>query len=678
MSYVSYNENRIIPAPFYSIEKVVQKTSDATKVGKLFNIVLIGKLVADMGSPVSSGASFTGATGYPSDETVSADGRLYALQRKIEGLRNVFSNEGKQLKIQSHDSSTALTCYPRIVNLSFQEGLWFNTVDYRIALEADEVYGLVSDESFSEYISDASESWDISEGDIPKTYNVTHTINVVGKRFYSTSGTVDYQPWEYARRYAQSNLIGPDNNKFFASLLGKDGSGNSGLVDFDAAPAFAPYNFKRTERIDELGGVYNLVENWLYASGTAIEDYTIRLNHTNDDNQKTLIAALEGSVRGNYTLLSDYDTGYANALSYFNNVAKPNVEFRIWQVATGTYFANKTVNYDRIRGIINYSYEYDNRSSGLGYSEEYTISQNFDYSNYITTATIDGRIVGMLSDSQTDRSIKFTKAKARWIEVQPLLFTRVQTCVTGIANLRSTPTRKQVNFGNTEGFVQYSYDFNNRNVNAGTDDFNVSTQYSRDNGGITVVTVNGTIQGYDLTGSGNIGERYYNATQLMLSDSEMFTRAQTYATGLNIYNTILSKEITRSPNAGAISYAYQYSTEAGPCFANALSEVINVTEDVRGNAYASIFVLGRTNGPVLQSLGTTNVRRRTISIELVMPPFTGIPCDYAGGLNSKPNTTSIVNAVKPTGLQVFGEPGQESWNWKNGRYSFNQSFVYEV
>jgi hypothetical protein len=675
---VSYNGSRLIPAPFVNITKSLQKTGDDRKLGTAYTIVLTGYLVSDMGSPDKDGDLHTSTSTNPADETVDSNAKLAAGERKMEALRKLFADEGKELKIQSQNDAQALTCNPKVVSIEFPSEIWFQYIRYTITLEADVVYGLTSlnDERFSQYIQEATENWDIQEGDIPLTFNVTHTLNVVGKRFYSSSGTVDYQPWEYARQYAQT-IVGNDNQKFFDSLMGRDGSGGSGLVSFSG---YTPYNFRRNESVDEFGGAYQLTESWLYATGTAIEDYSIRVTHTNEDTTRTLIANLEGSVRGNYEYnnMWNYPGAYTNALSYFNNIVRPSVTDRIWEVASGTYFINKTVSHDRIRGTINYNYDYDNRSSGVGYTEEFSVNQSFDYTNYLTTVTIEGKIAGLLSDSETAKSIKFTKAQSRWTEVQPTLFSRIQTYVTGIDNLRSVPARKNIVHNPDEGSIQYSFEFNNRDRNNITEDFSVTSSYDKNNG-ITIVGIAGSVQGLDITGTGNIGERYVYALQNMPTDTEVYERALAFATGIDVSNSIITKEIVRAPNAGTISYNYTYSTEKAPCFSGALSENIVVNDDLVGDVFASIFVLGRLRGPVLQSLGAKTARRRTLGVELVMPAFTGVSCDYRGGYSTKPNVATIVAGVVPTGYyQLFEEPGTESWDWRRGRYSFSRSWTYEL
>ena len=111
---VSYNGNRIIPAPFVSIQKEYNKTGDGQIVGSIYNVNLIGKLIFNMGSPSSSG--FYTGTGYPANET-STDA-LANLTYKTESLRTLFSIPGKNLEIQGCNGTAPLKCYPIIKSIN--------------------------------------------------------------------------------------------------------------------------------------------------------------------------------------------------------------------------------------------------------------------------------------------------------------------------------------------------------------------------------------------------------------------------------------------------------------------------------------------------------------------------------------------------------------------------------
>lgn len=665
MSYVTYNAQRLIPAPFVRISKSPQTTGDGIKLGTTYNIVVNGTILAERGSPNSSGVFHTGVD-YPSDENILDSARLDAVSRKIEALKQLFSTDGQVFSFQSANMATPITCNPRIKNVDLPDELWYQSFDYTITMEADVLYGttILNDERFTEYISDANESWDINESDVPLTFSLNHSVSAVGKSFYSTSGTLDVPAWQYAKRYVYGRL-GYQSRYFVGSILG------SGFISFTG---LTPFNYRVTENIDDLAGSYGVTESWVMSSGIATEDYTIRVSTNNDDSQKTVQASVDGSIRGYYTNLWDYTTSYSNAVSYLNNVVKPNIPVRISGVATGLNYISSTITYDRIHGILNYSYDYDNRPNTNGTSEEYSISQSFSYDNYVTSINIDGKITGLLSASESLQSLKMDRALARWDVVKPLLYSRAIVYVTGIDNIRSTPASKNSVFNPVEGSVQYNYSFNNRTPNAASDEYSVATHFSREQG-FTTININGFVRGYDLTGSGNIGERFFNALTNFPTDTQIYQRALLHATGISFANSLVSKEVTKSPQDGSISYNYEYTSQTPPLFSGALYESINVVDILQGDVFAAIPVPFRIQGPVLQDIGTKTPKRREINIELVMPPYTGI--NVFLGYSSKPSVTGFIEPLIPTGYQVFAEPGAESWSWETGRFSYNRGWTYE-
>jgi hypothetical protein len=671
MGAVTYNTKRLVPAPLFLISKENQGTGDLTKVGTLYNITINGVVLSWKGSPRADGSFYTGAVGtFPPDDTVADADALSTIERKKEAIRQLFATDGLTLTLQSDGGSTPITCNPRIRSVTFAEGTWYSELRYTIVCEADVLYGLSSlnDERFNEYISTASESWAVQEQDVPKTFQVTHTLSATGKRFYTTSGTVDLPAWKYAQLYVIPRLG-------FNALYINQSTLSSGVVSLSGV--LTPYDIQRTESIDDLAGSFSVTETWTLASGTAIEDYSIKVNHNIEDSKRSISANIDGSIKGNWILLSDHDTAYNNAFTEWGRV-RNILPTRMAAYASGLNFVNGTVTYDRIRGNINYAYEYDNRPVTSGTFEEYSVSVKNDFTDYRWTANIDGKIMGVIADNEDDLTLKFTRADLRWQTVKGLLFNRILIYATGVQNLKPTPIASNYTKNPIEGSVQYSYAYNNRIPEAAFDDFQVSRRFSRDQG-FNTVNVQGLVTGYDLTGSGIILERYNNASAAFPDEGTLFSRAQTYATGITINNIVINREITRSPQAGTIGYSVEYSSEPLPCFSGALSEYIVVIDRNPGNIVAQLTVPGRSQGPLLQDIQTYTARIREINMELVMPTFSGLSCDYMGGYNTKPNTQVYLDRITPTGTyQLFKVGDTENWDWRRGRYSRQTEFLYEI
>jgi len=502
MSRVLYGpdseQKRLIPAPFVNINKTYQKSGNGEIIGRLYTITLTGTIVAHMGSPHlneqlnsirSSDGNWWATTGYPDDEVIASDARLNAIMRKQQAIRNLFSNEGQILEIQSADGSQSFRCNPRLVSIEFPEDLWYERSNYVITLECDDILGLEDSNDFDQYISDATESWDINtneeyENFTNPTYNLSHTVSAVGKRFYDTDGSRPKEPWEYARDFVLSK-IGIDSDVILST-------------DINNLPSYYNgWNHTRTEQRDEQGGSFAVTENWLLASGSAIEDFNVNYTHSSDTVYDRV--TIQGSVRG-----------------------------------------------------------FEERDSNMA----------------VTT------------DKWTNAQDKFIWAS-------------------GIA----------------------------------------------------------------------------------------YTRAKEYS-GLNTLNIgPLSMLVGRNPYQGTIEYTFDYDTRPMNLIEGARSEVISVNDNMDGELFASVFVLGRTDGPVLQDLGTKPANTRTLNIEIVVDPPRNEDRELSTMrtllISEKPSNADpfrislerLIEAVDPSeidpGVISYQDQSQESWEVKEGRYTYTTTWTYE-
>lgn len=363
MSKVSYNNQRLIPAPFVNITKNYSKTNNGDIIGKVYNITINGTIMAYMGSPTSSGTFWTQA-GYPDNEVVGANSRLSAIQRKQEAIRELFSIEGQQFEIQALDGSLPVKCNPRIVDINFPNDLWFDKCAYTITLECDELYGgaKAQEDTFDEYISNATEEWtiDTNEDQVEflngnKTYALSHTVSAVGKKFYDETGNQPFLPWQYARNYVLDRL------GFDSTIMLSSGVNN--LPSY-----YNGWNHVRNESLDEAGGGFSVTERWLVASGSAIEDFTIQTT-TSLDTPFTRVS-LNGNIRG-FEYIDDsmniVSTKYDNALTKYTQVS--NLAYIRAQQYSGLSLnitpLSNNLGKNPLQGTIDYSFEYDNRPMNL-------------------------------------------------------------------------------------------------------------------------------------------------------------------------------------------------------------------------------------------------------------------------------------------------------------------------
>jgi hypothetical protein len=210
----------------------------------------------------------------------------------------------------------------------------------------------------------------------------------------------------------------------------------------------------------------------------------------------------------------------------------------------------------------------------------------------------------------------------------------------------------------------------------------------------TNVIIEGNVRGYEEKDSDfNVtSTKWDNAqTKFAFVSGVALARAQQYS-GLTLNIEPMNFTIARNPFQGTIDYTYEYNTRPSNLIENAKSEVISIQDNIGGELFASVFVLGRTAGPVLQDLGTKPANTRALSIEIVVDPptYSTRTVDVIKGLmyDQKPSVyiaysgdiANVIEAANPSnigGTTIFQDQPQETWDFKNGRYSYNATWTYE-
>lgn len=172
--------------------------------------------------------------------------------------------------------------------------------------------------------------------------------------------------------------------------------------------------------------------------------------------------------------------------------------------------------------------------------------------------------------------------------------------------------------------------------------------------------------------------------------SDIFKRANNLvAPQLN--SAPISVSIQTNEFTGDIGYSLSFNNRPQNFISGAISEQITINDTYPGDVFAVIPVLGRPTGPVLQYVGGRTEYIRDVQVNLTMD-YTKIP--YGSGRN--PLLLKKPSVIEPTAHQLFnlisdlsprGEPGvrkyfvsppQETWNPKDGSYSFTIKFTYEL
>jgi len=153
----------------------------------------------------------------------------------------------------------------------------------------------------------------------------------------------------------------------------------------------------------------------------------------------------------------------------------------------------------------------------------------------------------------------------------------------------------------------------------------------------------------------------------------------------------LSISLGMNKKTGEITYSLEFDNRPTNIVSNVLSETINVNDTYPGDVFATIPVIGRATGPVLQYIGGRTEYKRDVAINLLMDS-TKIPYDSGRPalLLTKPSVSepmaselatlieSLSPANEPGVRKYFIGPPSESWEPKVGNYSINLSFTYEL
>lgn len=219
--------------------------------------------------------------------------------------------------------------------------------------------------------------------------------------------------------------------------------------------------------------------------------------------------------------------------------------------------------------------------------------------------------------------------------------------------------------------------------------------------GITTVSVQGSINGLETRNSNmQVTSTKYTAANSKLyaiTNGLAYQRATTYS-GQSLNILPAQSTISRNPIAGQITYNYTYDTRPGNIITGTKSENFTVSRSWDVDIVASIPVLGRTAGPVLQPINTHQESTVSLDMQLIFgPEFAGTGTNPTTLLVSrnpglvspqKEQIQNIVNAVKPSAAGYLNNAGQaasvqyvrnqvENWEPRTGRYTLQLEWVYE-
>lgn len=431
----------IRPVPLINISTNILKNGAGEPIGVNYSITLTGTILPDRGAPLaydtagiiystlpvnhpppilgtlvgpySSFSNYYLATDTPK-QNISNNSASHAIFWKQKVLRALFAQDGQKIEITDWSGAEAsIVCYPRVVSVEFQEGVYVERCDYTINLEADTLLlgsdGLtVNDEGSlitgnihsgkneselliamsGAFINDYSEDWNIevdeAQGEspeLPRSYRITHSLNATGKTHYGPDGKK--KAWEQARKFVQHRLS--DSVKY-PNIFGQIGSGTINLVNH-----YRGYNLVRTEQLSESAGTYSVNETWLLASGTAYENFNMSLSSSID--APFVSVSIDGTIKG----LSEFPpSGFGgNSLNLNKKSAYDNALKKYNQITNSGQFGISSDIYKRANNSVAVQLNSQPRSISLG-SNQYTgeLTYNLQFDNRPTNI-----ISGVLSET---------------------------------------------------------------------------------------------------------------------------------------------------------------------------------------------------------------------------------------------------------------------------------------
>ena len=258
-------------------------------------------------------------------------------------------------------------------------------------------------------------------------------------------------------------------------------------------------------------------------------------------------------------------------------------------------------------------------------------------------------------------------------------------------NFRSLSVNK------TEGTVSLNQTFIALTGGTAYEDFEVNTSQSLEDPNISI-TVDGTVNGMSVVsydGCPASGTPKFNNAMSHWEgiSGSMFARANAVfgvCSGLSgmplgtLNPNPLTQTFGYNPIAGTVTYSFTYDNRPAHCYDHAITENITFTETEPNDVFASLTVLGKISGPLLQSIGTIGPRTRELSIEAILPRPTS--CYYLNATTYENDFYDAPDAYDQFVLnyasilannyaQVFVTSSSKTWDPKTGRFNINQSWT---
>jgi len=543
MAWVSYGDQKIIPSPHLSIEKVWSRTEDGSSVGSLLRITLNGTFVYGMGGLYDQ-------SGYPPDDFSLS--YLADLLAKQQELRDLFAEDYLYFEIQPdvEGVATSTKWIAKVTSIDFPTEpvnvtQWVNKSDYTVVLEAQ----IGNTDSDYDSLKEFDEIWDLQYNEDPEdTYNLTHTITCSSREQYLVATAEIKAGWQKAYNYVNDELdgVGIDN-----TIIKND-------PGFNLADSFSAYNYVLTQTIDEYSGVYTIRETWMMSTDTTYTTQTVAVERRRDVplNTADYTVTITGQIAG---LKESDGTGYDAAQAEFTDVVEPTLystaNSSISGVALSVLPVNTSITYDETHRTINYTYIYDNNTFGGTNDQSIAVSTNEVDCNKITI-TVSGTVQGIKDDTNS----AYTNATTLWSTVEGAILSNAEDAYSdyGGGGILQGPSEKSITYNSYIGQISYNYSYHDWETGY-VNDQTISIEYDKikDHNSVTVA---GTITAFCVAGY-SAAETYFGDT---VTEEEAYISANAKYNGNgSLDNKAQSTNISYNAHTRQIIYNYVFNDYDG-------------------------------------------------------------------------------------------------------------------
>lgn len=679
------DNKRLIPAPFVSIDRVINFAGDGRPINQDYRITLNGTLLPGKGSPLTTG--WYSGTNYPPDQSFSTDEEKFeALLAKQDLLNEAFSAPGFEFKYMPSGGNPVI-CRPKLIGLTVSPGAWVIKSDYQVTLETSVLsrsgtaeFDLSPSLGTSGYfLTSATDSWSISEReDGQSIYQVQRTVAATANAAYVGTGFYNNvtEPWRNAKSWVLARIgtdVVPTGNYFGLT---------TGVL----------YNLVEDENIDTTAGSYSISRRYNFSTTNYVEQRNIsrttELNLLADGGPTVSRISVNGNIQG-LSPSNDPSGKLVAAWGYWNSI-KDGLGTLVGANGSGL---TTNVTENTKEGTIDYSVDFTNYDGSI-YKHVYDVSFTYDSASN-PSVSINGTIEGVTGDGLPGNgNVRLDRAVSGWEVISPTLksLAFAESSLFGGANYGNSfsdfPLNKNVSFNAANGTVGYNYTFGyvaeggdrDQYTHDFTIEFNTSNSSGPTNAGlITSATINGTIVG--LATSDVPSVRYPNAVSgWQAIRGSLFTYVNNeYAnfagnhSGLPLDSGVVSRGMVFNKAAGSINYNTTFGNFRVPANDVAVADV-TIDNTLQHDIFAVQQIPGRAIGPIIQNIGTKSEASRTINVNLTLFPKSGTSYwDWS----DKSTVYGYASGYLATGVSDLGTYGSEwliagrseNWDWKNGLYS---------